>query len=61
LPVWIIFEPLQNFITNYVAINTQLITWIFAMHSVSMFIAVIIFLPTLHRKQPSLITKEESA
>jgi len=30
LPVWIIFEPLQNFITSYVATNAQLITWIFA-------------------------------
>src|SRR5690349_11956725 len=30
LPVWIIFEPIQNIVTRYVEINAQLITWIFA-------------------------------
>ena len=29
-PVWIVFEPLKNFIGRYAEANQQLITWIFA-------------------------------
>lgn len=31
LPVWIIFNPLQDLINNYTTSNQQLLTWIFAL------------------------------
>lgn len=30
LPVWIIFDPLKNFITSYTETNNEILTWIFA-------------------------------
>ena len=31
LPVWILFDPLTNFISRYTQTNQQLLTWIFAL------------------------------